>query len=215
MITILRVLVFLVAIACLGVGCSARASDHLDTPSVIANPQADIGDVYAWTSYDGRQLNLVMTVVGHSFSDRIQYVFHVDSGKRFDHTTQTTDIVCHFPAAHRTECTVGGAADSAAGDAGRPKGLKGRHGRFRVFAGLRDDPFFNNVKGTIAAYQVAATALHDGVAIDAAGCPSFDRATSAAILDQWHHTDGGPGTNFLAGWEASAIVISVDLPLKV
>lgn len=212
MITILRVLVFLVAIACLGVGCSARASDHLDTPSVIANPQADIGDVYAWTSYNGRQLNLVMTVVGHSFSDRIQYVFHVDSGKRFGHTTQTTDIVCRFPAANRTECNVG-AADSAAGDATRPEGLEGRHGRFRVFAGLRDDPYFNNVKGTRAAYQVAATALRNGAAVDAAGCPSFDRSTSQAILDQWRHSDGGPGTNFLAGWTASAIVVSVDLPL--
>jgi hypothetical protein len=212
MITILRVLVFLVAIACLGVGCSARASDHLDTPSVIANPQADIGDVYAWTSYNGRQLNLVMTVVGHSFSDRIQYKFHVDSGKRFGHTTQTTDIVCHFPAANRTECNVG-AADSAAGDATRPEGLAGRHGRFRVFAGLRDDPYFNNLKGTRAAYQVAATALRNGAAVDAAGCPSFDHSTSQAILDQWRHTDGGPGTNFLAGWTASAIVVSVDLPL--
>ena len=212
MITILRVLVSLLAIACLGAGCSARASDHLDTPSVIANPQADIGDVYAWTSYNGRQLNLVMTVVGHSFSDRIQYVFHVDSGNRFGHTTQTTDIVCRFPAANRTECNVG-AADSAAGNATRPEGLEGRHGRFRVFAGLRDDPYFNNVKGTRAAYQVAATALRNGAAVDAAGCPSFDRSTSQAILDQWRHTDGGPGTNFLAGWTASAIVVSVDLPL--
>ena len=212
MIRILRVLVSLAAIACLGGGCSARASDHLDTPSVIANPQADIGDVYAWTSYNGRQLNLVMTVVGHSFSDRIQYVFHVDSGKRFGHTTQTTDIVCRFPAANRTECNVG-AADSAAGDATRPEGLEGRHGRFRVFAGLRDDPYFNNVKGTRAAYQVAATALRNGAAVDAAGCPSFDPSTSQAILEQWRHTDGGPGTNFLAGWTASAIVVSVDLPL--
>ena len=202
----------LLAIACAAAGCSARASDHLDTPSVIANPQADIGDLYAWTSYDGRQLNLVMTLVGHTFSDRIRYVFHVDSGKRFGRTTQTTDIVCRFPTASRTECNVG-AADSAAGDATRPEGLQGRHGRFRVFAGLRDDPFFNNVKGTRAAYQVAATALHSGAAVDAAGCPSFDRTTAAAILDQWHHTDGGPGTNFLAGWAVSAIVVSVDLPL--
>jgi hypothetical protein len=212
MIRILRALVSLVAIAYLGGGCSARASDHLDTPSVTANPQADIGDVYAWTSYNGRQLNLVMTLVGHSFSDRIQYVFHVDSGKRFGHTTQTTDIACRFPAANRTECNVG-AADSAAGDATRPEGLEGRHGRFRVFTGLRDDPYFNNVKGTRAAYQVAATALRNGAAVDAAGCPSFDRSTSQAILDQWRHTDGGSGTNFLAGWTVSAIVVSVDLPL--
>jgi hypothetical protein len=45
--------------------------------------------------------------------------------------------------------------------------------RFRVFAGLRDDPFFNNVKGTRAAYQTAATALQSGAAVDAAGCPRY------------------------------------------
>jgi hypothetical protein len=76
---------------------------------------------------------------------------------------------------------------------------------------LRDDPFFNNVKGTRAAYQSAAAALRNGAAVDAAGCPSFDQATSQAVLYQWRHTDGGPPTNFLAGWTVSSIVISVDL----
>ena len=205
-------LVVLAAIAStLGTGAT-RASDHLDTPSVIANPQADIGDLFAWTSYDARRLNLVMTIVGKSFSDRIQYALHIDSGHRFGKTTDTTSIVCRFPKPAVTECDVG-AADSASGDATRLEGLRGRHGRFRVFAGLRDDPFFNNVKGTRAAYQVAAKALRNGATVDAAGCPSFDAATSAEIFKQWSHTDGGPATNFLAGWTSSAIVISVDLPL--
>jgi len=35
----------------------ANASDHLDTPTVIADPAADIGDIYAWTSTDGQRLN--------------------------------------------------------------------------------------------------------------------------------------------------------------
>ena len=197
---------------CAGKFSSAEASDHLDTPGVIANPQADIGDLYAWTSYTGRQLNLVMTIVGHSFSDRIQYTFHIDSGRRFGKTADTTLITCRFPTPARTQCNVG-AADSATGDATRPEGLSGRHHRFRVFAGTRADPFFNNVKGTRAAYQVAATALRSGTVADDAGCPGFDRATSAAILDEWRHTDGGPGSNFLAGWTSSAIVLSVDLPV--
>jgi hypothetical protein len=38
---------------------AVQASDHLDTPTVIANPDADIGDLYAWTSSDGHRLNLV------------------------------------------------------------------------------------------------------------------------------------------------------------
>ena len=140
--------------------CESRASDHLDSPSVIANPQADIGDLFAWTSYDARRLNLVMTIVGKSFSDRIQYTFHIDSGHKFGKTTDTTLIVCKFPKPGVTECNVG-AADSASGDASRIEGIRGRHGRFRVYAGLRDDPFFNNVKGTRAAYQVAAKLAHE------------------------------------------------------
>ena len=80
----------------LGATRHAWASDHFDSATMVANPQADIADVYAWTTPDGR-LNLVMTIVGHSFSDRISYQFHVDSGNAFGHTTASTLIVCRFP----------------------------------------------------------------------------------------------------------------------
>jgi hypothetical protein len=192
-----------------GVGGNSAASDHLDTPTVIANPQADIGDVFAWTSPNGRQLNLIMTIVGHSFSDKIQYVLHVDSGKQFGTTTASTSIVCRFQA-RMVDCRAG-TADSARGDASNPEGIQGRNHRFRVFAGPRDDPFFNNVKGTRAAYEVAARALRNGAVVDAAGCPAFEHATSASIFEEWRHTDNGPPTNFLAGWQSSALVISIDL----
>jgi hypothetical protein len=193
-----------------GAAASSYASDHLDTPTVIANPQADIGDLYAWTSSDGQHLNLVMDIVGHPFSNKLQYVFHIDSGKRFGRTTATTSIVCRFPKTNITDCRVGD-ADDARGDASNPNGLRGRNHRFRVFAGLRDDPFFNNVKGTRAAYEVAFAALRHGTVADEAGCPKFDQAISRSISDQWQRTDGGPATNFLARWTTSALVISVDL----
>jgi len=189
---------------------AAQASDHLDTPTVIADPAADIGDLYAWTSPDGRRLNLVMNIVGGRFSDQLQYVFHVDSGKHFGKTTATTSIVCRFDAASIVECRAGD-VDDASGDASKPSGLEGSHRRFRVFAGLRDDPFFNNVKGTRFAYDAAAEALKRGARVDAAQCPGFDQATSQRILDRWRHTDGGPATNFLAGWKSASLVVSVDL----
>lgn len=174
----------------------ARASDHLDTPTVAMNPRADIGDLYAWTSADGKELNLVMTLVGRSFSDVVEYAFHVDSGKTLGHTTNTATIRCVFSADQRATCRVDGAD--------RP---------LRVFAGQRDDPFFNNVRGTRAAYQRAAAALKGGVATDAASCPSFDAATTDAILSEWRHTDGGPARDFLAGWSPASLVVSVDLEL--
>ena len=189
---------------------TARASDHLDSPATVANPQADIGDVYAWVSPDGRQLNLVMTIQGHTFSDKVQYVLHVDSGRVFGHTSASTSIVCRFAAANAVKCMVGN-ADSVSGDPTNTVGLEGRNHRFRVYAALRDDPFYNNVKGLLGAYQTARTAIKKGAIVDAAGCAHFDDATAKAILDQMGHTDAGPAQNLLYNWTASAIVISVDL----
>lgn len=204
--------------AALGAGFFAGGpcwgSDHLDSPTVIADPRADIGDIFAWMSPDHRHLNLVMTIVGHSLSDKIDYVFHVDSGKKFGSTTASTAIVCRFASATHADCRVGQNADRAQGDASVPGGLQGERRRFRVFAGLRDDPFFNNVRGTRAAYNVAIEALGSGAAVmSESGCPNFDAATSKAILDEWRHTDGGPATNLLAGWTPASIVISVDTGL--
>lgn len=181
----------------------AHASDHLDTPSVIADPRADIGDLYAWMSPDHRRLELAMTIVGHSFSDQLRYVFHVESGKRFGETTKTQTIVCRLVDKEQMTCEAGRLHASSGGS--KPSD------RMRVFAGLRDDPFFNNVKGTRAAYNIAKAALDHGVTHDVSGCPAFDTATSTAIMDAWRHTDGGPGKNFLAGWTPASIVVSVDV----
>jgi hypothetical protein len=179
----------------LGGSSRARASDHLDTPTVATNPRADIGDLYAWTSPDAKQLNLVLTIVGETFSDNVEYTFHIDSGKRLGATSSTTSIVCRFATDQTADCRAAGVDPS----------------HLRVFAGRRDDPFFNNVKGTRAAYQRAAAALRNGAAVDAAGCPSFDTGTVQAIQFEWRHTDGGPASDLLAGWTPAALVISIDL----
>jgi hypothetical protein len=189
---------------------AARASDHLDTPAVIADPRADIGDLFAWTSADGRRLNLVMTIVGHSFSDRLDYVFHIDSGRRFGRTAATTDIVCRFASATSADCRLD-QADRARGDASRQEGLVSDGERFRIFAGLRDDPFFNNVRGSRDAYNAATHALENGARYDAAACPGFSPDASREILGRWRHTDGGPATNLLHGWTPDSIVVSVDI----
>ncbi|ESY08606.1 hypothetical protein ACYG9R_19440 [Mesorhizobium sp. RSR565B] len=196
---------------CIGGIEPAWSSDHFDSPAMTANPQADIADVYAWTAPDGRRLNLVMTVVGHSLSDRLQYVLHIDSGKTFGHTTASTTITCRFPTPKLASCKLGN-SDRVDGDASNIGGLRSRNGRFQLFAGLRDDPFYNNVKGSISAYGVGLAAMKGGSAPpDAAGCPQLDAKATKAVADQWRHTDGGPATNLLGNWTASAIVVSVDL----
>jgi len=188
----------------------SQASDHLDSPSVIADPRADIGDLYAWMAPDGRRLNLAMTIVGHSFSDRVAYSFHIDSGKRFGRTTATLDLVCRFATVTSVECMLGN-TDRARGDAGDPEGLASQKNQFRVFAGLRDDPFFNNVRGTRGMYGAATSALAGSARYDAGGCPRFDTAQASAIREAWRSTDGGPATNFLRGWTPDTIVASIDI----
>lgn len=180
------------AASLLAAAMGAQASDHLDTPSVIANPQADIGDLYAWIAPDGKRLNLVMDIVGRSFSDRIDYVFHVDSGGAYGKTTASLTITCRLGAADKMECRGGGED-------------------LQIFAGPRDDPFFNNVKGTRDAYQIAISALKRGTRRDGAGCPLLDQAVVRDLNHAWRHTDGGPAANLLAGWPTSALVVSVDL----
>ena len=198
-----------VAVAVAACSIPAMAANHLDTPTVVAEPRADIGDLFAWLSPDTRHLNLVMTIVGRSFSDQLRYVFHVDSGKRFGETTQTITIECRLASAQSVDCKAGD-IDRATGDASTPTGIESAKQYFKVFAGLRDDPFFNNVKGPRAGYNVAAAALADGTSRDTAGCPQFSPETSRRIRHEWRSTNGGPGTNFLAGWQSAALVISID-----
>jgi hypothetical protein len=200
------------AIAC-GVALTAApayASDHLDSPSVTANPSADIGDLYAWMDPGGGRLNIVMTLVGHSFSDRLDYIFYIDSGPRFGRTHSTRELRCRFASMTEAACRLNG-EDRAVGDPSQAAGLTSERGGFRVFAGLRDDPFFNNVRGTRAMYQIAIAALQRGAPLDAAGCPRFDEATLASMSDAWRHTDGGPARNFLMGWTPAVIVVSIEL----
>jgi hypothetical protein len=198
---------FLLACALAFASHPANASDHLDTAAVTADPASDIGDLYAWST--GKKLNLVMTIVGKKFSDHVRYEFHIDSGKSLGNTTHTTTISCEFNSAFAPDCRVGD-IDRARGDASHETGLDGERHRFRVFAGLRDDPFFNNVRGTRAALNVAAAALA-GATKDAAGCPQFDAVTSARILDEWRHTEGHAASNLLEGWTTAALVIEIDL----
>jgi FixJ family two-component response regulator len=197
-------------VSCAALAVQARASDHLDSPATVANPQADIADVYAWPSTDGKRLNLAMTIQAHTFSNKVDYVIHIDSGKIFGHTTASTSIGCRFAAANAIRCHLGN-SDSVSGDPTNANGLEGEHRVLRVYAGLRDDPFYNNIKGLVAAYQAAGEAIKKGAAIDVSGCAHFDTGTAKAIREQMTHTDGGPAKNFLYNWTASAIVVSVDL----
>lgn len=191
----------------------AQAADHLDTPTVIADPAADIGDLYAWTDADGQHLNLVMNIVGKRFSDAVDYVFHIGSGPGFRRPTRREVVIrCRFEVAGAIDCRAPGGV-RVRGQAAGEAGLRSPRGGLRVYAGQRNDPFFNNVRGTRWAYNAAAEALAAGTAKDAAGCPAFAPATVAEIHLRWRSTEDGSPTDFLRGWTTSALVLQIDLAL--
>jgi hypothetical protein len=188
----------------------AAASDHLDTQRLIEDPRADIGDVYAWMSPDGRRLNLVMAIVGRSFSDELRYEFHIDSGRSFGRTRASVTLACRFAHETATDCRLGH-IDRVRGDTRIEAGLEGQRRLMRVFTGLRNDPFFNNVRGTRAAYNVAAAAIAAGASADSAGCTALAPPVSDELMRTWGQTDGGPGRDFLASFTPMAIVASIDV----
>ena len=202
------------------------AADHTDGPMASADPAADITDLFAWTSADGKSLNLAMDVfpaasATSKFSDAVQYVFHTASRPAFGMPAGARqDIVCTFDSAQRISCWAG--SSYVTGDASNTAGLASGDGKLRVFAGLRDDPFFFNLDGfKDAVADVKATAAANGLpAPDAAGCynlgnPGTSGTIANALVKDLTHTSHGanPPVDHFAGLNVLAIVLTVDLSI--
>jgi hypothetical protein len=205
--------------AALMAASTALAADHLDAPAVQMESAADINDVYAWVNADNK-LVLVMTVFPaasdmSAFSDAVQYVFNVDTGAEFQETVESKKIVCTFAADKTASCTLGTPGQPAEewvmGDAGAQTGLTSESGLFKVFAGLRADPFFFNLDGFRDAVG-AVIAAAPGLTFDAANCPNVDQQTSNALVGLLTSTNGGmdPAVDFFADLSTLAIVVEMD-----
>ena len=120
---------------------NSQAADHRDSPSVISDPVADMGDVYTFMNpNDANELILIVTVFPGAdaqsrFSDAVSYNFFLENNAD---PVESFQISCAFSADQMFTCS--GPADiSVVGQAG---GGIASNGGMRVFAGLRDDPFF-------------------------------------------------------------------------
>ena len=199
-----------------------RAADHADGPRASADPAADITDVFAWTSPDARRVNLVMDVVRNAtstsrFSDGVQYVFHTTSRTAFGaEPSKEVDVVCVFNRAQRIRCWAGQdehARAQVAGRADRSQGISSPDGRLRVFAGLREDPFFFNLAGFRETARIV-TGAAAGLTFDPAGCPALDAATSTALVNQLQTAPGGGSVvDSFAHFNVLSIVVSIDKSL--
>lgn len=157
----------------------ALAADHLDSPGVVADPAADINDVYAFRSKDPAAANVrrsvfVMTVVPAAdtdsrFSENVQYQFWIrDAGEG----QARKDIICDVEGTGDDQmitCTAPNGSSKTvafnaidAGDANSDD--------IRVFAGLRDDPFFFDLD---AFFAVVGDPNMVGILLDDEGTDFF------------------------------------------
>jgi hypothetical protein len=194
----------------------AHASDHLDGPAVTADPSTDITDVYTWMQ--GGKLVLVMNVspvatTASHFSDAALYVFHVTRRETFVAAAATeTTIVCKFASDTSVTCWPG-AEDATTGDATGTTGLASASGKFKVFTGLREDPFFFNLAGFKRARDTVLGAA-SGLTFDGDGCPELNAGTSMLLVGQLsHNMTDGPPEDFFANLNVLSIVAEVDLSL--
>jgi hypothetical protein len=189
-----------------------RAADHADGPATTAEPAADIDDVYTWMSPDATDLNLVMTIgrnVPPTFrlSDRVQYVFHTTSRPSFGAPAGPEyNIICEAEANGQIRCWAGNDV-FVGGDASTTAGIESRDARFKVFAGVRNDPFFFNLTGLNTVARTVGT-VGGTLTFDAAGCPRLDAATAGSLV-----TTLRTGRDDFLGFEAFAIVVSIDKSL--
>ena len=191
---------------------TAWAADHTDGPAVIADPAADINDVYTFLSDDFQNLNIIMTLFpgadnGSEFSDQVQYVMHVESaGSIGALLPQTeTNIICQFDAG-TIECWAGD-TEYVTGDASDEAGITSDSGDLRVFAGLRNDPFFFKLAGFNMARETVRDAA-GALTFDENGCPGIDADTSAALIGMLQS-----GEDFFSPLDTLAIVVQVPVSL--
>ncbi len=131
---------------------AANAADHRDSPLTTGDPAADLNDVYLFMNpNDPNEVVTIQTVVPSAnynsrFSDAVEYRLHVDNG------AANLRIDCRFTEqSNRVTCT-GPNGLSASG--GIERTIQGNG--MRVWAGLRDDPFFfdlpafNRTRATLA-----------------------------------------------------------------
>ena len=137
---------------------TADAADHNDpSPRIDTQKTADIGDLYAWASADGLTLTVVLTFAGPvmpvadqagTYDPDVLFGVHIDNT---DNAQPNHDIWLRF--AQNDLGDWGVQATSLPGEAGPVVGavetvIDAPNGA-KMWAGLRDDPFFFDLTGFV------------------------------------------------------------------
>lgn len=171
--------------------CSAPAlaADHADGPSAtqsLMDLTGDLTDVYAFN--DGNNVALILDVgtnatAASKFSNAIQYVFHVNGITGLtDSSPFSSTVVCTFDAAGKASCWLqqgGKTVNYVTGDASATAGVSSADGKMKLFAGVRNDPFFFNIQGFRHVANFVGTNIGALTpTLTSGGCPQLDGAGS-------------------------------------
>lgn len=146
-----------IAVLFLLVAGAALAADHRDSPTALADPAADVNDIYAFVNpNDAGEFVVAATVHPRAtertlFSDAVTYRFYIENG-----TNDQFEFSCFFPTPVRMTCagTNGAALDGPVGAIVDGQGL-------RAFAGLVEDPFFLDGNALTATIQTGQAQFTD------------------------------------------------------
>lgn len=182
-----------VVLALAALASSARGQALAPPP-----PAADIHNVYAWMTRDGRLVNLAMTLSpfdqGAEFDSNTLYVFHLAAHEQTGGAElANTRIICRFRSKTDIECWIGSRYLR-----GNPSNGFGNT-EVQIFAGRRSDPFFHDLDG----FENAALRMvqERQAPIGRTGCRLVTPAAAAAVvadLTDPPHVDRYEGENVLA-----------------
>jgi hypothetical protein len=170
-------------------------SDHKDGPNATADHAADIADLYAWHDAGTGTFTAVLTFAGFdpaghpaTYDPNVLYTIHIDRADTAAHLDQASDVDIQVRFARNDRGEWGVQVENLPGAsgaiAGKVETVLNGGGKRKVYAGLRDDPFFFDLDGFKATIAKPA-------------------ADSTLLFDHTHDT--------FAGFNVTAVVIEMDL----
>lgn len=186
---------------------TVQAADHTDPPAVSVNPAADIADFYAYHRGTGANQTLVtvLTFAGlqapmagqtGTYDPNVLYAIHIDNDG--DNKPNTT-IYARFGKNRNDQwgiqvINLPGEAGPLVGEV--EKTIDGTNSK--VFAGLRDDPFFFDLQG------FTTTATTGTLSFDSTRDTFKGTNVTAIVLEMPMSAALGAGTS-LQVWATTAI----------
>ncbi len=192
----MRFIVQYVAAATLVAGTAVFGADHREAPAVLADPAADINDIFAFVNpNDPGEFIVAATVHPRAteatrFSDAVSYRFFIDNG-----AGGQFEFVCTVDGGIRLSC-LGSNGAVAAGPIETVLTGEG----LRAFAGLREDPFFLDGAALGQTLATGVPAFTDPGVDSFAGFNTLALVLGIPIGDL---TDGSPESQLTFFWAAT------------